>query len=232
MLRDILKMFPKTQIPTWRNFIMKKYAVLLLTVAMTAGLLSGCTNKAGTNGNQNGTTNSATENNAAGSETGNDADMQNAGTGWNYKMGLGVVSRMKRANNAGSTDGSAEVETIIAAVSLDAEDRIMDCRIDMVEHVIPVSNTGAIGTQAQTEYRTKRELGDAYGMGNVSGIGKEWYEQVDAFEQYVVGKTIHEINGISTDEAGYVQDENLNTSVTISISDFQAAIAKAVENAR
>ena len=218
---------------------MKKQIVLLLTLAMALGLMTGCTNKAGTNGNQNGTSGTTTENNAASNGTGtensqnnHEANTQNAGNGWNYRMGLGVVSRLKRATNAGSSDGSAELETVIAAVSLDVEDRIMDCTIDVVEHVIPVSNTGAIGAQAQTEYRTKRELGDAYGMGNVSGIGKEWYEQADAFEQYAVGKTIDEINRIHTDEAGYVQDEELSTSVTISISNFQAAIAKAVENAR
>ena len=219
---------------------MKKQLVLFMAAVMTAGLLTGCTNKAGTNGNQNGTSGTTTENNTADNTAQNGGTTQNNNgnnvtegeTAWSYRMGLGVVSRLKKAVNAGDTDGSAEVETVIAAVTLDAEDRIMECKIDMLEHVIPVSNTGAIGSQAQTEYRSKKELGDAYGMGAASGIGKEWYEQVEALEQYAMGKTVNEINGIQTDEAGYVQDEALNTSVTISITDFQAAIAKAVENAR
>ena len=150
----------------------------------------------------------------------------------NYRMGLGVVSRLKNATHAGETEGSIEVETVMAAVTVDEDDRIMNCKIDMVEHKIPVSNTGSIGTQANTEYQTKKELGSNYGMAAASGIGKEWYEQAEAFEQQVIGRTVNDIKGITTDTNGYAQEEEWNTSVTISISDFQAAIVKAVENAR
>ena len=120
----------------------------------------------------------------------------------------------------------------MAAVTIDLEGRIVDCSIDKVENKLSVSNTGSIGSPANTEYSTTKELGDSYGMRGASTIGKEWYEQVEAFEQYVIGKTIEEVNGIKTDNQGYAQENDLNSSVTISISDFQAAINKAVENAQ
>ncbi len=222
---------------------MKKQA-LLLTAVLTAAVLSGCsTTDNNENGNQNNhTTGTVMENvapnhvnaqqNTGGNQnttTGNDG---NETAGSSLQMGLGIVSRLKRAQNAGDTDGSAEINTTVAAVTIDLEGRIVDCSIDKVENKLSVSNTGSIGSPANTEYSTTKELGDSYGMRGASTIGKEWYEQVEAFEQYVIGKTIEEVNGIKTDNQGYAQENDLNSSVTISISDFQAAINKAVENAQ
>lgn len=221
---------------------MKKQAVRFMAVVMTVGLLAGCGSTTGDNGNSNGTTGSetqdsgqnSTQNNgqdSSGTGAGNGNGTSQNGTGGDYRIGLGVVSVLERTANAGETDGSAEVSTVMAAVTVDGEDRIVNCSLDAIEHVISVSNTGAFATQARTEFQTKKELGADYGMRPASGIGKEWYEQAEAFETYAVGKTVQDINGIKTDNNGYIQDDTLNTSVTISISDFQAAISKAVENA-
>ncbi|NBK92550.1 hypothetical protein D5278_11305 [bacterium 1XD21-13] len=222
---------------------MKKQA-LLLTAVLTAAVLSGCsTTDNNENGNQNNHTTGTVMENVApnhGNAQQNTGGNQNTTTGndgnetadSSLQMGLGIVSRLKRAQNAGDTDGSAEINTTVAAVTIDLEGRIVDCSIDKVENKLSVSNTGSIGSPANTEYSTTKELGDSYGMRGASTIGKEWYEQVEAFEQYVIGKTIEEVNGIKTDNQGYAQENDLNSSVTISISDFQAAINKAVENAQ
>lgn len=222
---------------------MKKQA-LLLTAVLMAAVLSGCsTTDNNENGNQNNHTTGTVMENVApnhGNAQQNTGGNQNTTTGndgnetadSSLQMGLGIVSRLKRAQNAGDTDGSAEINTTVAAVTIDLEGRIVDCSIDKVENKLSVSNTGSIGSPANTEYSTTKELGDSYGMRGASTIGKEWYEQVEAFEQYVIGKTIEEVNGIKTDNQGYAQENDLNSSVTISISDFQAAINKAVENAQ
>jgi len=210
-----------------------------MAAVMLGSLLMGCGNSGDTNGNQNGASENSTENNTQ-SDTGNTTGgPQNAGgtgqgenTGTNQRMGLGIISTLEKTTDAGDENGSAEVSTVVAAVSVDEEDRIISCKLDAIEQKISVSNTGAFDAQAQTEYQTKKELGEDYGMQAVSGIGKEWYEQAEAFEQYVMGKTLEDINGIETDDNGYIKDDTLSTSVTISISDFQAAINKAVENAR
>ena len=47
--------------------------------------------------------------------------------------------------------------------------------------------------------KTKKQLQNSYGMKQASSIGKEWYEQVLFFEDYV--KT-HGIENIKTDEKG------------------------------
>ncbi|MCI9253019.1 MAG: hypothetical protein HFI22_14600 [Lachnospiraceae bacterium] len=221
-----------------------KRQILFLTAALTAAVLAGCstTDNAG-NENQNGSSGSVvenvvpnhgntqqdTENNNQNTSSGTS---QNEGEGQDYKMGVGIVSRLKRAQNAEDTDGSAEINTVVAAVTVDREDRIINCIIDKVENKLSISNTGSIGSVANTEYPTTKELGDSYGMKGASPIGKEWNEQIASFEQYVIGKTVEEVNGIETDDQGYAQENDLTSSVTISISDFQAAITKAVENAR
>lgn len=205
-----------------------------MTIAVMAGALIGCGNNADNTAEPNNTT----ENNVQDDAQANNGSSEQAAGNTNEstaasdnRIGLGVVSVLEKTTNAGDTDGSAEVSTVIAAVTVDGEDRITDCSLDMIEHVIPVSNTGAFAASARTEYQTKKELGTDYGMKAASGIGKEWYEQAEAFENYAIGKTVEEIHGIETDSNGYIQDGTLNTSVTISISDFQAAISKAVENA-
>lgn len=226
------------------EFVMKKQ-FLFLTAVLTTLVLSGCSQAGDNTGsNQNSSSGTVTEhvvpnhgNNQQG--TGTNTNNQNTTSGTdqnaevrqNYRTGIGIISRLERSQNAGDKDGSAEISTVAAAVTVDEGDRIVGCSIDMVEQKLAISNTGSIGSPANTQYTTKKELGDSYGMKAASEIGKEWYEQIESFEQYVTGKNVEEINGIKTDAHGYAEDSSLNSSVTISISDFQAAITKAVENA-
>ena len=54
-------------------------------------------------------------------------------------------------------------------------------------------------------------------MGSISGIGKEWNEQAQSLADYVVGKTIPEVKGISISEEGKPTGADLTASVTMSI---------------
>ena len=69
-------------------------------------------------------------------------------------------------------------------------------------------------------------------MKKASKIGKEWYEQANAFAEYVVGKTAEEVKGIALDETGHAAEEDLKASVTVTITDFQSMIEKAKANAK
>ena len=60
-----------------------------------------------------------------------------------------------------------------------------------------------------------------------AGSKYEWYEQAAAFAAYVTGKTPAEVAGIALNEKAAPTDADLAASVTISIGDFQALIAKA-----
>ena len=80
--------------------------------------------------------------------------------------------------------------------------------------------------------KTKRQLGNDYNMKPASGIGKEWFEQAAVLEEYFVGKTSSEVDGIAVDESTKPTDADLLAGVTVSIGGYKTAAVKAVENAK
>lgn len=123
-------------------------------------------------------------------------------------------------------DGLAQTYTTAAAITLN-DGVITSCTIDAVQANVNFDAAGAITTDLTAPVRTKNQLGDEYGMKKASSIGKEWYEQAAGFAAYVVGKTPEEVAGIAVNEKGGAADADLAASVTISIGDFQALVAKA-----
>lgn len=75
----------------------------------------------------------------------------------------------------------------LAAVTLDEQERITGCITDQVE-VSLTAEEGMFITLSGL-VKTKRQMGDSYGMKTASPIGKEWYQQADAFDAYATGKT-------------------------------------------
>ena len=140
-----------------------------------------------------------------------------------YKLGMGVV-----VSTDSSKTGTAQVDATVAAVVLDAEGKIVACRIDCAQNKMDVTD-GAV--EMEKEFKSKVELKEDYNMVKFSDATLEWYQQAANFEEYVVGKTADEVAGIETtlNEEGHTVavDETLYASVSISIADFQAAIAKA-----
>ncbi len=88
-------------------------------------------------------------------------------------------------------------------------------------------NTGAITTDLTAAVQTKNQLGEAYGMGKYSPIGKEWNEQTASFCQYITGKTIDEVLGIAINQDTKPAEADLSSSVTISIGSFLELISQA-----
>lgn len=74
--------------------------------------------------------------------------------------------------------------------------------------------------------KTKGELKEEYNMINASPIEKEWFEQNDAFMEYVEGKTVAEVMAVEDP----TENEDLKTSVTMTISGIQASIQHASDN--
>ena len=113
-------------------------------------------------------------------------------------------------------DGSV-VDTVVLLV-LDKDGKIVKAAIDSLE---VKSNQ----TEAQI---SKKDKGDSYGMkeGNGWGTAKyEWYEQAAAYEAALVGKTKDEALALEAKKGV------LETTCTIGIDEFEAAVANAFENA-
>jgi len=148
------------------------------------------------------------------------------------KTGLGVITTMDRSTDASaSAAGLAEIDSTIAVVTGDNSDKILSCIIDAAQTQINFDAAGKLTTPMDTVFKTKDELGDAYGLKAGSGIGKEWNEQAAAFAQYVTGKTLAEVKGIAVSDTGEATGADLTSSVTISIDVFVNAIDKAITSA-
>ncbi len=149
------------------------------------------------------------------------------------KTGLAVILSVSDSKDAaGTTDGLAQINSTVVAVTVGANGKIEKCKIDSVQTKINFSSLGKLTTPATTEVKSKQELGAAYGLGKASGIKKEWNEQANAFAAYVVGKTVAEVKGIAVDASGVPNGADLKASVTIHIADFVKGIEKAVANAK
>ncbi len=197
---------------------MKKILSLVLSLTLAIAIFAGC----GSTNNSAGTSTGTATGTSTGTGTSGDA----------VKTGLAVVSSIASSKDAGEKDGLAQVDSMIAAVTVDKDGKILKCVIDAAQTKINFSASGKIVTDLKTEFKSKQELGSEYGMKAKSGIKKEWNEQADAFAAYVVGKTADEVKGIAVNDKGTAGDAELASSVTVHIGDFIAAVEKAVANAQ
>ena len=87
--------------------------------------------------------------------------------------------------------------------------------------------TGTISTDLTAPVQSKNELGEDYGLKAYANSKHEWNEQAAAFAAYVTGKTAADVAGIAVNEKTAPTEADLAATVTISIGEFQALIAKA-----
>ena len=129
-----------------------------------------------------------------------------------YTLSIGVAV-------VGDTEGTS-VSVTTAAVVLDADGKVVLCRLDANELAAAAENGAVIS--AVTE-KSKYEKGDAYGMVAYGDAKAEWFKQAEFFEEYVVGKTADEIANIKTGDAELV------AGCTIDVADFVLAITNAIK---
>ncbi len=202
---------------------MKKVLLLGLVLVMVLAAFAGC-------GNNNASESPSPTATAA-------AEVTEAATGA-VMTGLGNdISIAKSASVSTDEEGNAvnalaEMDTTMAAVTLDSEGKIVNVKIDMVQPKVNFDAEGQLVTDTTQPVATKVELGDEYGMKKASSIGKEWYEQIAALEDWMVGKTIDEVMGIQLNDKSAPTEADLTSSVTLSVSGYLAAVKEAVDNAK
>lgn len=149
------------------------------------------------------------------------------------KTGISVVADISSSQSAADgKDGKAQTNITIVAVTVDENGVIDDCAIDVVQAKVGFDGTGKITSDLASSVLSKQELKEDYGMKQASGIGKEWYEQAAAIEEYVRGKTAKEVSGIKMDESGHALDADLASGATIKIGDYVEGIVSAAEQAQ
>ena len=152
------------------------------------------------------------------------------------KFGLGVVANFGEAKDAdGETNGAGEFNTTAVAVLLDAEGKIVSIDLDTAQIKTAWTSEGKI--VATEDLRTKYEKGTDYGMAaygkkhdGSDGKALEWNEQADAFMAIAKGKTLAEVKAFMAED-GYAQGDLATAGCTIHVTDFVAALEKAVNSA-
>ncbi len=133
---------------------------------------------------------------ATGCSKGNDnntnSDMVDSAS---YRVGVGSYTTTADSSpSVEGENGKSVVSTTYATVIFDNNNIIRKVYIDEVQSKVYFDGKGQFVNQSSGEIQSKRELGDNYNMKKASGIGKEWYEQINSLESWLVGKNIEEIN--------------------------------------
>ena len=143
-----------------------------------------------------------------------------------YKLGMGAV--------AGSHNAS-QTNLTVATVVLDDAGKIVACRIDVAQNKYKIEDEEVVFTRLET----KREVKEGYAMKDASPIGKEWYEQAEAFESWVLGRTGDEVaellkkdNLVQSGTHWVTTDEVLKAGCTIDVQDFRDAVVKACKDTK
>lgn len=154
------------------------------------------------------------------------------------KTGLGHnISVKKSADATADKAGLAQVDTVMVAATFDSKGKIIAVEIDNAQVKVNFDATGKVTTDKNKAPETKVELGDKYGLIKASKIGKEWYQQINELENWMVGKTVAEVKALKTkkvdDAHPNVPDvPELNSKVTITVQDYIAALEEAYANAK
>ena len=204
---------------------MKKALALVMAACLAFSLVACGGNTTSTSTASGASSTAASQSTSTGSAT---------ATG-GLKTGMAVVSSVKTSDADADADGNGQVDSTVAAVLVDSEGKIVDCKIDVAQNKVAVKADGSFDIDGVT-FQSKQQQKEDYGMKKASAIGKEWYEQADAFAKYVVGKTADEVKGIAIDTAegshGGPADADIAASCTIGVGDMIEAITQAVANAQ
>jgi len=141
------------------------------------------------------------------------------------KTGLAVTGTIEDVK-----DTTLTIDVVAAAVTVDADGKIVDVKIDEAQTKPDLAPADA---DYGVDLRTKYEKQGDYAMKATSeamGIGKEWFEQADAFMAWAKGKTAAEVRAAVNAE-GKTDDADLKAGCTITIATIAETVAKAVDNA-
>ena len=146
------------------------------------------------------------------------------------KFGAGIyVSTPATTDASPEKEGTGKLDVTVAAVTVDADGKIVACELDTMSNSVKFTSDGK--AVANDSFQTKYDAGAGYNMVTYGGAAKEWFEQADAFETVVEGKTLAEVKALVA-EGDKGVDEVINAGCTIMIHEFVGAIEKAYNAAK
>lgn len=142
-----------------------------------------------------------------------------SGKGGAVKLGIGSVQNVKEIEDRATGLPGVEFNTVVVGVALQ-DDKVAYVKIDESQQKALLENDLFTGEAIKTKGQRKED----YNMKPASPIGKEWYEQIQAVEADLIGKTKEEVKT-------YFEGEEVKSSSTMDNDDYAAAVLKAIDNA-
>lgn len=152
------------------------------------------------------------------------------------KTGLGAQTTGTAAAATADADGKFQADVTICAATFDANGKILGISFDAIQPKVTFDAEGKVVTASETQ-KTKKELGDDYGMRSKSAIGKEVNEQMVALEDYCKGKTVADVTGMKTKQRDEKHTRvpdvaDLESTCTIDVGSFLDVLKTAYDNAK
>lgn len=146
-----------------------------------------------------------------------------------YRVGTGSYTVTEDSTSSlEGENGRGVVSTTYVTVIFDDNNIIQKAYIDEVETKVYFDSNGQlVNNNAYTDIRSKRELGDEYNMKPASSLGKEWYEQVNSIESWLVGKNINDISNNVMNNGAYDNNDYANNMT----GDIEGAVDGVVSGA-
>ena len=121
----------------------------------------------------------------------NNAVESNATAAHTLKLGMYTEQTCKDAT--ADAAGQNKIETTMFAAAVDADGKVVVASSDCAQIVFGFDAAGKSTYDLTKAAKTKKEMGDDYGMVAYAGAAKEWYAQAAEFDKACVGKTASEI---------------------------------------
>ncbi len=209
---------------------MKKLTSLLMTMALCAGLLTACGENTSMGNSMDNSMGSSTENSMGNTAMPNENPA--AAPSGELRLGLGVVTSTEGSlAAAGEKPGSAKSRAVICAVAVDPDGIVRKIKFDTIDFNIPFDSKGAFTEDISQPVKSLREMGYDYGLSETSSIKKEWFQQMDSLEKWIMGKNVTDVLGMELDENKIPMTDELKGSIDIGVSDQLSALNKAYTNA-
>ena len=146
-------------------------------------------------------------------------------------VGSAILTDVSGKDATAEKSGEAKASSTYGVVALDKDGKVVFTQTDEAQNAVKFTTAGALDGEAMA-VPTKAEKKDEYGMKKASSIGKEWFEQNQAFDEWTVGKTSNEISGmkVTTNEGGktVTADKDLMTGCTMGVDSLQKVTVTAI----
>jgi len=157
----------------------------------------------------------------------NDKMAKSFSSSFTVELALATIADDSSSKEAGEgKDGEASMTFTVCAMAI-AEGKAQGAVIDVAQGSVGFDATGEI--TKNDAVKTKREIADDYGMKQYSSIGREWYEQAEAFCDHIAGMSLSDISAIGIGDDGKSTDADLLSGCTIAVGDFVKIAVKAID---